>query len=114
VAKQAAKPSPARLWPVALQGKERKSRGGKRGRACGKVKERTARGHGQMSKQPYLQIPFCSPFFFLLLSSAPQSPLVRLIFKTRPFSVCSDLCAPEEKKDSKKGERRERRKKTEK
>lgn len=50
--------------PVALQGKERKSRGGRRDGACGKVKERTVKGQGQKSKEPYLQIRFKLSFFF--------------------------------------------------
>lgn len=89
MAKHTGKPSPTRLWPVALLGKERKSRGGEEKKSMWKGKEEDSEGT-QADVQAAIPadsiLLSLSLSFFLLplssacLSSAPQTPLVRLIF----------------------------------
>lgn len=111
MAKHAGKPSPTRLWPVALWGKERKSRGGEEKKSMWKGKEKDSEG---TQADVQAAIPADSILLFLFFSSLPPSllyspflcssnpPLVRLIFKPS-VSVRSDLGAPEEKKECTRG-----------
>lgn len=109
MAKHTGKPSPTRLWPVALLGKERKSRGGEEKKSMWKGKEEDSEG---TQADVQAAIPADSILLSLSLFFSPSS-LFRLPFlcSSNPscpphlqplsVSVCSDLGAPEEKKEIK-------------
>lgn len=115
MAKHAGKPSPTRLWPVALQGKERKSRGGEERKSMWKGKEEDSEGtqadvQGAIPADSILLSFFlsslsCSPLFCSTNPSCPPHLLPLSVF------VCSDLGSQEEKTESKKDGMCEREKK---